>query len=1281
MKKLVYLLVSLSIFLFASCENFMQGSGIKDQLEDMILEANAKSIKIIISQDNTMGTFLSTGEKECKLGYAIDVQFNLKKESYIYKGLKAVSTTDETESRDEYVEFTALENDDQKGIYKVSIKVLKEASDIMIVPDCILIPGVVKDECRPVYSDAGCEQDSTIVLAFNKPVSPTNDFTLSITDSSGNSLSEYFTDSYFSSDGTVLYIPTNKEKNLLDPQDQINNRDIFVKIDLINIVDEEGNSGKSIFQYKYRVNKQKDSVKPVLDDVRVYSTNDTSSKYYKQIFSKNYTMWVDGGPESFGNGESVDYTANHVGGSIYIELEGTDIGAGIGNVLVKEKLLTNTSGTEQTYSAVSYHSPVFTNQDTGLIYCTYSFNTPSDGILEIEIFAEDYSNNISTASKKFWVIKDTLIDSFSISFLEELEENPGGDEYQVNSWRTTMIKKIPVVTDKNQEVSLMLNETPENDGKRNSKDYYYQMYYDDYKISVYWGESEDTIQTPVNKNSQNKYVFTRDVNKYVFIKLICEDGVGNVKEIIKRMAPRAEISPSDEGEYDIANFYALLNKSNIPFPDPGAGKAPQKYCNFIYEFTSTDENHPLTFTAFKSADNNMFGIFSFQDEIRNVFDHIKALKLEENSNITDADIYLSGDLKIYISTTVGDFPSPRSNNYLSTTINEWTNAPDPSSTEIPPQTILVPQYGEFKLSSTSTSQSINMEYNKYGPANKNYIPTGTPLKITVTPIKSQGSCKINVENYKTQAGINDGIIYTIHAIAINAKSPDFPEYSAQYSASSKSSELTLTANLIYKFYIEAYDPANNTSYIPLPYIFLEGPDMGAVNIRNPGFELLIEYNNDTQEEVIKDPDELEYHIIPDNQTTDPTEPVDQLILRKDLTPPRVEAEVVEVTSQGYLSISNYDIISNLGNAASLYIYLSDPMSDYSGGSSMDPGSYPDPFESFKKNKRGNVVLSYYIIPNPSTNIKKLPSYSVNELKTVYSSFEKKIEISPENNQVYIPFGNIEEGSYTISFVPEDKYNNTAVYTFPFINRTFGYMDYVFAGEEYKTFIHQADSDPETYTYYELIVEGQMISDLTDPANITLKMDKLQGDLSSLAWSNMTTLCNTLQEIKFEPEDITDSNGDVIGQRGYAKIATDNTNQWRRLRPYRGFNAYNSSVWNTGFYYNDYIFVGEDSTCTAKNCIDGLNGLQIISDNSVFVHTMYSNEKLTESRTVENAAAIWETRGLETGMVTFTHPGNGSTLNKTYELKNLNKVPSGYYYTTIAHFADGTSVMTDIKQKD
>ena len=70
-----------------------------------------------------------------------------------------------------------------------------------------------------------------------------------------------------------------------------------------------------------------------------------------------------------------------------------------------------------------------------------------------------------------------------------------------------------------------------------------------------------------------------------------------------------------------------------------------------------------------------------------------------------------------------------------------------------------------------------------------------------------------------------------------------------------------------------------------------------------------------------------------------------------------------------------------------------------------------------------------------------------------------------------------------------------------------------------------------------------------------------------------------------------------------------------------------------------------------------------------VHAMYSDEKIS-SGTDDESALKWETYGIEVGAVckdsTFTYTND----NFSSDYYNVN------YYTIIAHFADGTVLMTE-----
>ena len=60
-------------------------------------------------------------------------------------------------------------------------------------------------------------------------------------------------------------------------------------------------------------------------------------------------------------------------------------------------------------------------------------------------------------------------------------------------------------------------------------------------------------------------------------------------------------------------------------------------------------------------------------------------------------------------------------------------------------------------------------------------------------------------------------------------------------------------------------------------------------------------------------------------------------------------------------------------------------------------------------------------------------------------------------------------------------------------------------------------------------------------------------------------------------------------------------------------------------------------------------------------------------------AVWETRGKEYGLQLLNDQWLDSTASTSY-VAPVAQIPSGYSYVTIFHFADGTTAMSDVKQK-
>ena len=133
-----------------------------------------------------------------------------------------------------------------------------------------------------------------------------------------------------------------------------------------------------------------------------------------------------------------------------------------------------------------------------------------------------------------------------------------------------------------------------------------------------------------------------------------------------------------------------------------------------------------------------------------------------------------------------------------------------------------------------------------------------------------------------------------------------------------------------------------------------------------------------------------------------------------------------------------------------------------------------------------------------------------------------------------------------------------------------------------------------------------------------------------------------------------------------------------------------------YFYGDYyqkIIDGENPVCNNKAVIPAYgNSYQVFFDAPCFAHTMaFPTSMLDEIEAKTNLAlyydstreyddvlaAMWETKGREIDIEVLCDDWTSD--NKTYTVP-MNKIPDDCSYVTVFHFADGTVVMTDVKQK-
>jgi len=221
---------------------------------------NQKKVTVLVEADEAQGKFLSAGEKECSVGYTIDVQFTVKKSDYKFKEFEAVSNTDGA-SRSGSVSFENIEKDDEAGVYKAKVRVNEEKSDIVIRPKCQLIPKV--SGTTPKFESAGVEQDSKIEITFNKAVNPET-FTgthagISIYNDEGEDLAEYFAQASFSDDSKSLIVTplgaTDIEKLFLPPDKAKSSMSIKVQYNFAGAKDSEGIEITQSGSFEYKINK------------------------------------------------------------------------------------------------------------------------------------------------------------------------------------------------------------------------------------------------------------------------------------------------------------------------------------------------------------------------------------------------------------------------------------------------------------------------------------------------------------------------------------------------------------------------------------------------------------------------------------------------------------------------------------------------------------------------------------------------------------------------------------------------------------------------------------------------------------------------------------------------------------------------------------------------------------------------------------------------------------------------------------------------------------------
>lgn len=208
----------LSCIVLSSCANFLDGEDIKNEILNEIKYNNTKSITVKITCNEDVGTVFPEFSYTEKLGYDHEIQFIPNTQNYAIKDpatiFKAVSRLNESESRANCISFTAIEQtaeDKVRGMYRVKARVVKDADDILIMPDCQEFPRIVN--IYPAFNLSGLNANTPIIADFNLPMNDMSFGSDLITIRFGAlDMSEYFENPVLNSERTTVTITPKLEE-------------------------------------------------------------------------------------------------------------------------------------------------------------------------------------------------------------------------------------------------------------------------------------------------------------------------------------------------------------------------------------------------------------------------------------------------------------------------------------------------------------------------------------------------------------------------------------------------------------------------------------------------------------------------------------------------------------------------------------------------------------------------------------------------------------------------------------------------------------------------------------------------------------------------------------------------------------------------------------------------------------------------------------------------------------------------------------------------------------
>ena len=424
-KKHVLCFLIVLLVLLSSCENFMKGSGVKDELNRLVEEANAPEVELYIACDPKYGVVAPSGYVSYKKGQSFNLVF-LENPGYQFTGWQVQDKT----SLQQVQGALAFENPTAK---ETKAKLLTSTKNLYISPVCLELPQV--ESFYPSEIDNGVFANTPIRIKFNIAVQfPDQQMTgrqlvkvmqiYPLVQGEPVDISDYYNLPILSEDEKTITLTPKAQELSAYIQNQNMEKLIRVKVSLNADINTMVN-GKALYRYVpdntddafyYRVNPHVEDTPP--EKINFFATRD--ELLYDELsasdvpslsgFTPLESGVLEGTALSEVQAESV--YSRMAGQYIYFYGEYKDTDSGFDSILVEEKFVNTKEGIpspDKDWVRGDASGLVKWDTATGSTRFILKYKIKSnDGAINLKITPYDFCGNKSP-SQQYTIFKSTRI--------------------------------------------------------------------------------------------------------------------------------------------------------------------------------------------------------------------------------------------------------------------------------------------------------------------------------------------------------------------------------------------------------------------------------------------------------------------------------------------------------------------------------------------------------------------------------------------------------------------------------------------------------------------------------------------------------------------------------------------------------------------------------------------------------------------------------------------------------------------------------------------------------